>query len=71
MTLASTGPLTSFVAGAAGVVVVLSGVFAGIARAYAVLCGAPSDDVERSTAIGFLVGAVLAVVLLFADVAWG
>lgn len=54
----------------AGVIVVLSGVFAGIARAYAVLSGAPPGQVERATAIGFLAGAVLAVLLLLGNLAW-
>lgn len=49
---------------------VLSGVFAGIARAYAVLCGADPDRVERATAVGFLIGAALAVVLLVGDLMW-
>ncbi|HEY5708558.1 MAG TPA: hypothetical protein VIS51_04120 [Solirubrobacterales bacterium] len=70
MASASTAPLTDLVSGAAGVVVVLSGVFAGIARAYAVLCGADPDRVERATAVGFLVGAALAVVLLIGDLMW-
>jgi hypothetical protein len=70
MPSASTTSLTDLVSGAAGVVVVLSGVFAGIARAYAVLIGASPGQVERATAVGFLVGATLAVVLLIGDLLW-
>jgi membrane associated rhomboid family serine protease len=67
MSPASTTPLTDLVSGAAGVVVVLSGVIAGIARAYAVLIGASPDRIERATAIGFLIGAALAALLLFGN----
>jgi len=64
---ASTTPLTDLVSGAAGVVVVLSGVFAGIARAYAVLIGASPSRIERATAVGFLIGATLAALLLLGN----
>jgi hypothetical protein len=47
--------------------VVLSGVFAGIARAYAVLHRASPDQIERATAVGFLLGVALAMVLLVGD----
>jgi hypothetical protein len=70
MAPASTTALTDLVSGTAGVVVVLSGVFAGVARAYAVLIGATSSQVERATAIGFLAGAILAVLLLMGDLVW-
>jgi hypothetical protein len=70
MSSASTTPLTDLVSGAAGVVVVLSGVFAGIARANAVLIGASPGQVERATAVGFLAGATLAVLLLIGDLLW-
>jgi len=70
MVLASTTPLTDLASAVAGVIVVLSGVFAGIARAYTVLSGAPPSQVERATAIGFLAGAVLAVLLLIGNLAW-
>jgi hypothetical protein len=65
----STGTLTDFISGAAGVVVVLSGVFAGIARAYAVLIGAEPKEIERATAAGFVVGTVLAVALFMGELA--
>jgi hypothetical protein len=70
MPSASPTTLTDFISGGAGVVLALSGVFAGIARAYAVLGRASPDRVERATALGFLVGAILALLLLFADLAW-
>jgi hypothetical protein len=70
MAWASTTPLTDLVSGVAGVVVVLSGVFAGIARAYAVLAGATPSQVERATAVGFLTGAILAVLLLVGELLW-
>jgi hypothetical protein len=69
MVPAHTGTLTDFVSGAAGVVVVLSGVFAGIARAYAVLTDAEPNEIERATAVGFIVGTVLAVALLVGELA--
>jgi len=52
---------TELLNGAAGLVVVLSGLFAGLARSLAVLSGLSTEYVERVTAIGFLLGAVLAV----------
>jgi hypothetical protein len=71
MTSATATPLTDLVSGTAGVVVILSGVFAGIARAYSVLIGATPSQVERATAVGFLAGAALAVFLLGSDLLWG
>jgi hypothetical protein len=65
----NTATLTEFISGAAGVVVVLSGIFAGIARAYAVITGATPDEIERATAVGFVVGTVLAVALLVGELA--
>lgn len=65
----NTGALTDFISGAAGVVVVLSGVFAGIARAYAVLTDAEPKEIERATAVGFIVGTLLAVALFVGELA--
>jgi len=61
------GSLAGAVSGAAGLVVLLSGIFAGVARAYAVLSEASSDEVERTTAVGFLAGVVIALLVLGAD----
>lgn len=70
MAPATATPFTDLISVTAGVVVILSGVFAGIARVYAILRGAAPDRVERVTAVGFLVGAALAVVLLEGEFLW-
>jgi hypothetical protein len=56
--------LTELLNGAAGLVVVLSGLFAGFGRSVAVVTGASRQHVELATAVGFLVGAFLAVSLM-------
>jgi hypothetical protein len=62
--------ITELVNGAAGLVVVLSGLFAGGTRSLAILLGFPSDGVERATALGFLAGTVLAMAVLVANLFW-
>jgi hypothetical protein len=55
---------TDLVNGAAGLVVVLSGLVAAATRSVAILYGWPEKAVERATAIGFLAGAGIAVLVL-------
>jgi hypothetical protein len=66
-------PATSIpelVNGAAGLVVVLSGLLAGAARSVAVLLRYPPKRVERATAAGFLGGAALAIAVLVTGQPW-
>jgi hypothetical protein len=56
--------LTELLDGAAALVVVLSGLFAGLGRSVAVVTGASRHHVELATAVGFLVGAFVAVALM-------
>jgi hypothetical protein len=60
----STTSVTEFVNGAAGLVVVMSGLLAGVGRSLAILLGLSAKQVERVTALGFLAGAVAAVPIL-------
>jgi hypothetical protein len=62
---------TEFVSGAAGLVVVVSGAFAGMARSVAVLRRLPAEDVDRATAIGFLAGAAIATMVLAGSLVGG
>jgi len=61
--------VTELANGAAGLVVVVSGVLAGVARSFAILSGFSASAVERATAIGFLAGAALAMTMLGLEVA--
>ena len=65
----STTSVTELANGAAGLVVVVSGVLAGMARSFAILCGFSVAAVERATAIGFLAGAAFAMAMLGFEVA--
>lgn len=60
----SSTSLTELLNGAAGLVVVMSGVLAGVTRSLAILLGFSAERVERVTAIGFLIGAASATVIL-------
>lgn len=62
--------ITELVNGAAGLVVVMSGVFAGGTRSLAILLRVPTEDVDRVTAVGFLVGAGVAMVILVNELIW-
>jgi hypothetical protein len=64
MSAPTTTSVTELANGAAGLVVVVSGVLAGVARSFAILCGFSAAAVERATAIGFLAGAALAMAML-------
>lgn len=65
------GTFTELVSGAAGAVVVLTGLCAGGARACAILLGFPQERVEWMTALGFVVGAAIALLIVLVDVVWG
>jgi len=71
MTTAFATRFTDVAVAAAGTLVVLSGVCAGMARSFAVLRGASPSGVERATAFGFLLGVTIAGLLLLADISWG
>ena len=58
--------LTELVNGAGGLVVILSGLVAAATRSVVVLAGWSEKAVERATAVGFLLGAAAAIVLLAA-----
>ena len=62
--------ITELVNGAAGLVVVLSGLLAGGTRSLAILLGSSSKRVERATALGFLAGAALAMAVLVGNLFW-
>jgi hypothetical protein len=62
--------LLEFVSDVAGVVLVLTGVVAGGLRAWAVLTGRPADQIELTTALGFAIGATIATLVVFIDLAW-
>jgi len=59
--------ITDLINGAAGLVVVLSGLLAATARSVATLAGFSSEQIEQITAVGFLVGATVAILLLTFD----
>jgi hypothetical protein len=65
------GTFTELVSGAAGTVVVLTGLCAGGARACAILLSLPQERVEWMTALGFVVGVAIALLIILVDVAWG
>ncbi len=48
-------------------VAVVTAVLTGASRYYAILRGADKDQVERATAYGFFVGALLSAILLVLD----
>lgn len=63
--------VTDLANGAAGLVVVMSGVLAGVARSLAILRELPAKTVDRATAIGFLAGAVAAMLILASSLIGG
>jgi hypothetical protein len=63
-------PATELINEVAGLVVVLSGVLAGVTRSLAILRRSTTEAVDRATAVGFLAGAVFAVVILVASLLW-
>jgi hypothetical protein len=62
--------ITELVNGAAGLVVVLSGLLAATARSVTILLGFSSEHVERATAVGFLTGAMVALTVLGGNLFW-
>lgn len=71
MSSSSETSITELVNGAAGLVVVMSGLLAGVTRSLAILAGLPAEDVDRVTAMGFLAGAGVAMVMLSGELIWG
>jgi hypothetical protein len=65
------GLFTEVVSNASGTMVVVTGLFAGASRTLAILRGAPPSEVERMTAAGFALGAVVAISLFIIDLVWG
>jgi hypothetical protein len=61
--------VTEIVSSFAGAIVVMTGTFAGCARALAVLKELPRDRVEWMTAIGFVMGMAVTLLLVVVDVA--
>jgi len=59
--------LTELVSTSAGTVVVITGAFAGSARASAVLRRLPPDRVEWMTAVGFVGGVAATILLVIVD----
>jgi hypothetical protein len=60
--------LTEFASSSAGTIVVITGLFAGCARAWAVLRRLPADRIERATAVGFAIGGAGMLLLVFIDI---
>jgi positive regulator of sigma E activity len=65
--IAMLATLTEFASSSAGTILVITGAFAGGIRAWAVLRRFSADRIERETAIGFVVGAVTMILLVFVD----
>lgn len=63
--------LLEFVSGMAGAVLVITGVAAGGLRAWAVLTYQSNVQVEWATAVGFCVGATLAILIVVIDFGLG
>lgn len=59
--------LTEFASSSAGTILVITGACAGGTRAWAVLCRFSADRIERMTALGFVVGVVIMILLVFVD----
>lgn len=70
MSSSSATSITELVNGAAGLVVVMSGLFAGATRSLAILRGHPAEAVDRVTAMGFLAGAGVAMLILIGELIW-
>jgi hypothetical protein len=65
------GVFTEVVSSASGTMIVVTGLFAGVARTLAILKGVPPDEVERMTAVGFALGAAVMVPVFIIDLVWG
>jgi dienelactone hydrolase len=67
MSASSSASITEVLNGAVGLVVVMSGLLAGVTRSLAILAGLSAKDVDRVTAMGFLAGAGVAMMMLSGD----
>lgn len=65
------GLFTDLVSGAAGVIVLVTGVFAGAMRALAILLGATPGQIEWMTAAGFAAGLGISLAVFALDLLWG
>jgi hypothetical protein len=63
--------ITELVSGAAGLIAVVSGLVAAATRSVTILGGLSAETIDRLTAVGFLVGAVLANAILGIEVGGG
>jgi hypothetical protein len=59
--------LTEFASGSAGTIMVITGTFAGCARTIAILRKWPDKRIEWMTAVGFVVGAFVMLLLVCVD----
>jgi hypothetical protein len=65
------GLFVDFVSGAAGAMVLITGVVAGAMRALAILLGGAPSQVEWMTAAGFAVGIAFSLIVFALDFLWG
>jgi hypothetical protein len=65
------GVVVEIISGAAGTMLVSTGLLAGVLRALAVLSKFPAEQVEWLTAAGFAGGLVLGVLILVLDLVLG
>jgi hypothetical protein len=65
------GLFTDFVSGAAGIVILVTGVSAGTMRALAVLLDVTPSQVEWMTAAGFVTGICISLIVFVLDFLWG
>jgi hypothetical protein len=71
MSSSTAASISEFASGAGGLIVVMSGLSAGGTRSLAILLRLPAGDVDRVTAVGFLAGAAVAMVILIGELIWG
>jgi hypothetical protein len=65
------GLFIEFVSGAAGAIILITGVVTGGTRALAILLGETPSQVEWMTAVGFAVGIAISLVVFALDLLWG
>jgi type IV secretory pathway TrbD component len=70
MSASSSASITEALNGAVGLVVVMSGLLAGVTRSLAILAGLSAKEVDRVTAMGFLAGAGVAMMMLSGELIW-
>ncbi|GEM_PF-5089750 len=70
-TIQIAGLFIDFVSGAAGAIILVTGVVAGAMRALAILVGGTPSQVEWMTAVGFSVGLAISLIVFTLDLFWG